>query len=392
MGRGRSGLARYVVDAVVLEGRSAREVAQAHGISKSWIYELISRYKQGGYDALEPRSRRPRSCKHATPDDVVQAILALREQLQKEGHDCGAATIAYHLAEGIEPERVPSVCTIWRILKRHGLVAAQPQKKPRCSLIRFQAELPNEMWQTDVTHWRLADGTDVEILNMIDDHSRLFLASQAFSTVKAADVVEVFHKAASLHGLPASLLSDNGAVFTAAYRKGKVLFESELERLGIEFKNSRPYHPQTCGKIERLHQTLKRYLDRQPAARTLQELQAQLDAFAHYYNTRRPHRALHGRTPLQAYSARIKARPANQTTPPSAHFRVRQDTVDTNGTVTLRYDSRLHHIGIGRAHKDRPIKLLIADRNIRIIDPQTGELIRQLTLDPTRDYQPLRQA
>lgn len=392
MGLGRAGLARYVVDAVVLEGRSARGVAQAHGISKSWIYELISRYKQGGYDALEPRSRRPRSCKHATPDDVVQAILALREQLQKEGHDCGAATIAYHLAEGIEPERVPSVCTIWRILKRHGLVAAQPQKKPRCSLIRFQAELPNEMWQTDVTHWRLADGTDVEILNMIDDHSRLFLASQAFSTVKAADVVEVFHKAAALHGLPASLLSDNGAVFTAAYRKGKVLFESELERLGIEFKNSRPYHPQTCGKIERLHQTLKRYLDRQPAARTLQELQAQLDAFAHYYNTRRPHRALHGRTPLQAYSTRIKARPANQTTPPSAHFRVRQDTVDTNGTVTLRYDSRLHHIGIGRAHKDRPIKLLIADRDIRIIDPQTGELIRQLTLDPTRDYQPLRQA
>lgn len=393
MGLGRAGLARYVVDAVVLEGRSARGVAQAHGISKSWIYELISRYKQGGYDALEPRSRRPRSCKHATPDDVVQAILALREQLQKEGHDCGAATIAYHLAEGIEPERVPSICTIWRILKRHGLVAAQPQKKPRCSLIRFQAELPNEMWQTDVTHWRLADGTDVEILNI--DRRSLPPVPRQPSVLdgqgrRRRGGLPQSRRPARSTGL--ALLSDNGAVFTAAYRKGKVLFESELERLGIEFKNSRPYHPQTCGKIERLHQTLKRYLDRQPAARTLQELQAQLDAFAHYYNTRRPHRALHGRTPLQAYSARIKARPANQTTPPSAHFRVRQDTVDTNGTVTLRYDSRLHHIGIGRAHKDRPIKLLIADRDIRIIDPQTGELIRQLTLDPTRDYQPLRQA
>lgn len=285
---------------------------------------------------------------------------------------------------------MPSISTIWRILRREGLIVPQPQKKPRSSLIRFCAELPNEMWQTDITHWQLAGGTDVEILNMIDDHSRLFLASQAFSTVKAVDVVEVFHKAASLHGLPASLLSDNGAVFTGYYRKGKVLLESELERLGIEFKNSRPYHPQTCGKIERLHQTLKRYLARQPPAKTLTELQAQLDTFVHYYNTTRPHRALHGRTPLQAYSTRIKARPARNAAP-DTHFRVREDKVDTNGTVTLRYMSRLHHIAIGRAHKHRPIKLLIADRNIRIIDPNTGQLIRELTLNPNRDYQPLQQ-
>jgi transposase InsO family protein len=275
MGTGRAGLARYVVDAVVVEGRSAREVARADGISKSWIYELIGRYREGGYEALEARSRRPRSCKHQTPETVVQAIIALREQLTAEGHDCGSATIAYHLAQEIGGGRVPSVSTIWRILRREGLIVAQPQKRPASSLIRFQAELPNEMWQTDVTHWQLADGTGVEILNMIDDHSRLFLASHAFSTVKAADVVDVFHRAASLHGL----LSDNGAVFTGFYRKGKVLFETELERLGIEFKNSRPYHPQTCGKIERLHQTLKRYLARQKPARALQQLQAQLDTF-----------------------------------------------------------------------------------------------------------------
>lgn len=391
MGMGRAGLARYVVDAVLLEGRSAREVARAHGISKSWIYELIGRYRQGGYEALEPRSRRPRSCKHATPEEVVRAILRLRERLASEGHDAGPATIAYHLTQEIGQERVPSISTIWRILRRHGLVAPQPQKKPRSSLIRFQADLPNEMWQTDITHWRLADGTDVEIMNMIDDHSRLFLASQAFSTVKAPDVVDVFHKAADMHGSPASLLSDNGAVFTGFYRKGKVLLESELERLGIEFKNSRPYHPQTCGKIERLHQTLKRYLARQEPARTLTELQAQLDAFAHYYNTRRPHGALNGRTPLQAYSVRIKARPASHTAP-DTHFRVREDKVDTKGKVTLRHESRLYHIGIGRAHKNRPIKLLIADRDIRVIDLQTGELLRELTLDPTRDYQPLQQA
>jgi transposase InsO family protein len=142
---------------------------------------------------------------------------------------------------------VPSVSTIWRILRREGLVVAQPQKRLRCSLIRFEAQLPNEMWQADITHWQLAGGQGVEILNMIDDHSRLFVASRAFPATKAADVIA---------------------------------------------KNSRPYHPQTCGKVERLHQTLKRYLARQAPAKTLSELQAQLDAFAHYYNAIRPHRAL----------------------------------------------------------------------------------------------------
>lgn len=386
MGTGRAGLARYVVDAVVLEGRGAREVARAHGISKSWIYELIARYRDGGYQALEPRSKRPRSCKHGTPPEVIEAIVVLRGELHDQGHDCGAATISYHLAS--RTRNVPSRTTIWRILRREGLIVPAPQKRPHSSLIRFQADLPNEMWQTDITHWHLSGGEHVEIMNMIDDHSRLFLASQAFPTTKAQDVVDVFHKAAELHGLPACLLTDNGAVFTATPRKGKVLLQTELERYGITNKNSRPYHPQTCGKIERLHQTLKRYLTRQKPAKTLTDLQAQLDTFVHYYNHIRPHRALHGRTPLQAYNARTKARPASQPSP-NTHFRVRQDKVDQGGRVTLRHNSRLHHIGIGRAHKGRAIKLLIADQNIRIIDANTGQLIRELTLDPTRDYQPL---
>jgi transposase InsO family protein len=390
MGMGRPGLARYVVDAVVLEGRSAREVASAHGISKSWIYELIARYKAGGYEALEPRSTRPRSCKHGTPQETINAIVALRTQLHTEGHDAGPATIAYHLAQKIE--NVPSRATIWRILRREGLIVPEPQKRPRSSLIRFEADLPNETWQTDVTHWHLAGAKHVEIMNVIDDHSRLFLASEAYPTVKAQDVVDTFHKAAELHGLPASLLTDNGAVFTATPRKGKVLLQTELERYGIASKNSRPYHPQTCGKIERLHQTLKRYLTRQPPAKTLTDLQTQLDTFVHYYNNIRPHRALHGRTPLQTYNTRIKARPATPGALPTTHFRVRKDKVDQGGRVTLRHNSRLHHIGIGRAHTGRAIKLLIADLDIRIIDPNTGQLIRQLTLNPNRDYQPLTQA
>jgi transposase InsO family protein len=377
-------MARYLVEAHVLEGRSVSELAAAHGVHRSWIYKLLARYREGGIEALAPRSRRPRSCTHATPEAVVQEIVALRNELVADGHDAGAVTIAYHLAKRVE--EVPSRATIWRILKREGLIVPQPQKRPRCSLIRFEADLPNETWQTDITHWQLAGGVHAEILNFIDDHSRLFLVSDAYPTTKAHDVVDSFHKAISLHGLPASLLSDNGAVFTASARHGKVLLQSELERLGIASKNSRPYHPQTCGKIERLHQTLKRYLAKQPTANSLPELQDQLDRFVHYYNDIRPHRALDGRTPLQAYNTRIKAKP----TGPDAktHFRVRQDKVDKTGKVSLRYHSKLYKIGLGRAHTGRTIKLLIADQHIRVIDLQ-GQLIRELTLDPTRNYQPL---
>jgi transposase InsO family protein len=293
-------------------------------------------------------------------------------------------TIAYHLADRLDHS--PSRTTIWRILQREGLLTRQPQKRPICSRIRFEADLPNEMWQADITAWTLADGEVSEILNLIDDHSRLLLETRAYGRVKAPDVVSSFHRAAELHGLPESFLSDNGAVFVGGYRKGKVLLEYELERLHIQFKNSRPYHPQTCGKVERLHQTLKRYLAKQPSAGTLSELQEQLDAFAHYYNAIRPHRALGGRTPLQSYSARVKARPAGA--PAKTYFRVRTDRVDETGKVSLRYDSRLYKIGLGRAYKGRTVKLLIADQEIRVIDSH-GELIRELTLDPSRVYQPL---
>jgi transposase InsO family protein len=378
------GMARYVVDAVLLEGRSAREVARAHGISKTWIYELIKRYRSGGYEALEPRSRRPRSCKRETSAAVVAEIVKLRRELSSQGHDAGAETIAYHLAQSYK--QIPSISTIWRILRREGLVVSAPKKRPRSSWIRFCADLPNELWQMDVTCWSVASGEEVEILNCLDDHSRLFLGAAAYGRVKAADVVSSFHKAAELHGLPASLLSDNGAVFTGSSRGGKVLLEYELERLGVEFKNSRPYHPQTLGKVERLHQTLKRYLAKQEPAKTLSQLQGQLDAFRHYYNHIRPHRAIGRRTPLQAYSERTKARPAEAEA--ETYFRVREDRVDKTGKVSLRYDSRLYKIGLGRAHKGREVKLLIADRDVRVIDAN-GELIRELTLDPSRIYQPL---
>jgi transposase InsO family protein len=376
-------LGRYVVDAVLFGGRSPTELAHSHGISRSRIYQLIARYREGGYEALEPRSRRPRSCSRAVAPEIQAAIVRLRHELADAGHDCGPHTIAHHLR--LELGAAPSVATIWRVLARYGLIAPEPRKRPKSSFIRFEADLPNELWQTDSTHWQLPDGTGVEILNCLDDHSRLLVVSDAFVTIKAADVVESLYTAWEIYGYPAALLSDNGAVFSGKTRKGKVLLESELERLGIVAKHSTPYHPQTCGKVERFHQTQKKFLDKQAPASTVAVLQAQLDAFRTYYNQHRPHRALDGETPLHAYHARIKAAPT--AAPPPIHYRVRHDRVDKSGRVTVRYLSRLHHIGIGCAYKHQPITLLIANKDIRVL-AEDGSLLRQLTLDPRRDYQP----
>jgi transposase InsO family protein len=384
-----SALSRYIVDAVVLERRSPTELARDHGISRRWIHKLVKRFKEGGYEALDARSRRPHSCSHRTCEAVEAEVVRLRRELLDAGHDAGPETIHYHLsAQVAEP---PSVATIWRILKRNRLITPQPHKRPRSSFIRFEARLPNETWQMDATPWQLADGAPVEILNLLDDCSRVCSGSRCHHRLKAADPVEAFQSAANEFGLPASVLSDNGPVFTARWRGGrakggKVLLELELERLGIVFKHSTPYHPQTCGKVERFHQTLKRFLAKQPPASSLAELQFQLDAFRDYYNHRRPHRALARQTPMHVFNTLIKAKPAN---PPSlVDHRVRHDKIDAFGKVTLRYLGKLRHIPVGVAHKNRKVRLLIAGADIRIIT-EDGELIRALTLDPTRNYQPL---
>src|SRR5437588_5121924 len=309
------GRARYLVDAVVVGGQSPNELARSHAISRSWLFELLRRFREGGYPAVEPRSRRPHSCSHQVGPEAQTAILALRQELTAAGDDAGAHSIAYHLAGRLE--QAPSVTTIWRILKRHGLITPQPHKRPRSSFLRFEAQLPNEMWQCDSTPWQLADGSPVEILNLLDDHSRLLLNSAAYPTLKALDVVQAFTTAAANYGLPASFLSDNAAVFSGRSRRGKVPLELELERLGIEVKHSTPYHPQTCGKVERLHQTLKRYLRKQPPALSLAHLQTQLDAFCEYYNLQRPHRALGRQTPLVVFNARLKAKPSPPPAPPT---------------------------------------------------------------------------
>lgn len=378
-------LARYVVDAVVLGGRSYREVAQAHGVSKSWVGKVVGRFREGGYEAIQPRSRAPATIPHRTPAALEDEIVGLRKELTDLGVDAGAATIAYHLSA--RHERVPSVSTIWRVLRRRGFVVPQPHKRPRSSWRRFEAQLPNECWQSDVTHWRLAGDTEVEIVNLIDDHSRLAVGSRVLDRATAPAVLELFLEAGARWGLPAALLTDNGCVFTTWHRGGPNVMQTELLALGIDYRHSRPYHPQTCGKVERFHQTMKTFLERQDPATSIPQLQTQVDRFVTYYNEVRPHQACKRKPPLIAFEARDRARPSGPKIQVGAGVRVRRDRIDNHGKVTLRHRTRLHHIGVGHAHKGTRVLLLVDGLDVRVISLD-GELLRHLTLDPTRDYQP----
>ncbi|NKX56913.1 IS481 family transposase, partial [Arthrobacter mobilis] len=358
-----------------------------YGVSRRWVHELLRRHAEHGEAGLAPRSRRPGSNPRAVPGEVRDRILALRAKLTEEGLDAGPATIAWHL--GHEGYPVPSTATIHRILRAAGQVVPEPRKRPKSSLRRFEAAQPNETWQSDFTHWPLADGTDAEILNFLDDHSRYLLACTAFSPVTVAAVVDTFLAAADEHGLPASTLTDNGLVYTtrlAGGKGGRNGFEHLLHALDITQKNGSPAHPQTQGKIERFHQTLKKWLAGQPPARTLADLNEQLVRFRQIYNHERPHRALDRSTPAQAWTATPKAAPKGARQ--GGHWRVRTDRVDQDGKATLRHAGRLRHLGIGRRHARKHILMLVHDRDVTVTELGTGEILAEFTIDPARNYQP----
>jgi transposase InsO family protein len=373
---------RYLVEAHLREGRSVAELARTHGVHPSWIYRLLARYRELGEAGLEPRSRRPHRSPTAISNEVENEIVLLRKQLAEEGLDAGAETISFHLTR--RQGSSPSVSTIMRVLRRRGCVVPEPKKRPRSSFIRFQATLPNECWQSDMTHWALRGDRGVEIVNVIDDHSRLCVAAVALKVTKALNVVEIFENARQRYGTPASVLTDNGAIFTARYRNGKAAFELELERLGVTAKHSAPYHPETCGKVERFHQTIKKYLSKQPRARSLPELQRQIDTFVSYYNECRPHRGIGRKIPKEVFDAKVKAHPS---APNESHLRIRHDKVDAFGKLTLRYEGKLRHIGMGARCKGQKVVLMIANAEVRILTPE-GEPLRILTLDRARDYHP----
>ena len=310
-------------------------------------------------------------------------MLELRLQLTADGLDAGPETIRWHLEQ--EQLRVLSTSTIRRILHDAGLIVPEPRKRPRSSYIRFQAAQPNEMWQSDFIHWRLADETDVEILNWLDDHSRFLLSCSAHGPVTGDVVVSVFLELVEGYGPPASTLTDNGSVYTSRFTGGRNAFEYVLPLLGVRQKNGSPGHPQTQGKTERFHQTQQRWLRARAPAGTIAQLQRQLDEFKAHYNEQRPHRALDRRTPGDASRATPKALPAS-TAHARGHYRLRHDRLDNTGKMSLRRAGRMHHLGVGAKHARKRVLALADDHRITVTDLTTGEVLSAHLIEPEKTY------
>lgn len=347
------------------------EFCRLNGISPWFFWNLRRRFEAEGEAALEPRSRAPHRVANRTPVAVEDEIVAIRKSLLDTGKDAGPASISFWLGD---LEGLPSEATIWRILTARGFITPEPAKAPKRSGRRFVAARANDLWPLDDTAWELADGTEVKILNVLDDHSRLLAASAAMATCTGAATLTVMAAAATVLGWPARFLSDNAKAFR------NVLAEA-VAPLGVASTHSRPYHPQTNGKVERFHQTLKKWLAAQPRAADLAELQAQLDCFRHFYNHQRPHRGIGRRHPAQVWADAPKSGPADR--PLGAPTTTHTGAVH-NGMVTA---GGRYRISIGAAHNHQQALTVITGTACHVfID---GTLIRALTLDPTNYQQPL---
>jgi len=372
---------------------------RAQKISRETYYKWKRRFDREGLEGLRDRSRRPASIPNATPAEVEDAIVRARKELADAGQFNGPFSIVDQLtADGVWP--VPSRATIARILARRGLVRPQPRKRPRSSYRRFQAGRPNEMWQSDWTEWRLVDRDGarrpVAIAGTLDDHSRLLVGIGAGSGDGTGELVwAVMAAAIGAHGVPMSSLTDNGLCYTTQRRADHkpAAFQANLAALGCQSIASTPHHPQTCGKIERFWQTLKKWLRAREARngpyRTLAALNRDLAIFAEYYNTRRPHRALGGRTPAAVFAATAKARPADRPLPSRAQ--IYRCHASTGGSIAvagpagaIRAQLRVH---LGGRYKQLPVTVI--QDGLRVAVFSGNQLIRALDLDPTKIYQPL---
>ena len=403
----------------VSEGESVAHAAERYGVSRQWVYELVRRWRAKGDAGLLPRSRAAHTIANRTDSATRQRIVELRVRLTGDGLDAGAESIAARLErEGVTP---PANSTIHRILVDSGLVRPEPGKRPKGSYVRFEAELPNETWQSDFTHWLIADGSDALIVSWLDDHSRCLLYVRAFDQVSMRTVEDSFLETCGRYGIPASTLTDNGTVYTTrlvSAEKGH--FERTLALMGVRQKNGRPYHPQTQGKIERYHRTLKQWLTAQPLATSIEELNGQLAEFQRIYNEQRPHRALNRRTPGEIYRAKGKAlpdpelaartqeridqeqagqaqqaakprhrqtprtaaKPEDVTIPPKTH------RIDGRGCITQDNIAGMRRVfNVGKHHAGGTAELLIENGRAIITDMATGEILADQTLDTTRNYQ-----
>lgn len=370
---------RHTIVEADLDGLNVTEFCAQHGISTWFFYDLRRRFRVDP-TALEPRSRAPKRVANRLSDDRRDEIVRVRKELDERGRDCGPASIWSELRARWGSE-TPSESTIWRLLKERGAITAQPRKASRPVFRSFAADRANECWQIDSTHWFLADDTPIEIIDIIDDCSRLAIRSAAVTSCTTATAWDAVCAGAQRWGWPTRVLSDNGSAFRGDTQHGGGGIETNLVALGIPMRHSRPYHPQTCGKVERFHQTVKRFLVAQPRPETIPELQTLLDTFVEDYNHHRPHKSLGRRTPLTVWTATPRAGPEPHalTTPTRTVTRVVTNT-------RLEID-RQCLIALGTRYNGQTATAVITGHHAHIFI--NGTLVRELTIDPNRTYQPI---
>lgn len=350
------------------------EFCVAHGVSRWFFYDLRRRYEVEGDSVFEPRSRAPKRVANKTGADIEERIIELRKQLIDQGWDGGPVSIRQHLIDEIDASWVPSESTIWRILSYRGFIVAEPKKRPRPASLRFQRDRANELWQIDGTIWPLPGHGSVKVINIIDDASRTLIASRAHRSESFAAAWDTFCHGADSWGLPQQVLSDNAHGFTT--------LDVPLSHLGIHKIESRPGHPQTAGKVERFHQTLKRWLNARPAAEHLDDLQALLDTFTHRYNTERKHRAIGRITPTQKWDELPKSGPSD--TPITTRSNVHTSTADSGGRITAGSQTR---ITLGSKHAYEEAVTIINSRTAHVFI--NGKLVRAISIQPDKNDYPL---
>lgn len=353
------------------------------GTTPKTFYKYLARFAEEGVAGLYPRSRRPRSSPTRLPAAAEDVIVRARKELDGDGWDAGAEQIGFWIRD--RPQvwppgvRLPSRVTINRVLERRGQVVPVPQRRPKRSTHRFEAEHPNSMWQMDGFDYRLADGSHVVVLQVSDDCSRFDLALRAAVSENAVDVWDAVMWASSRYGLPARFLTDNGTAFSGARRGWISPLEENLRALGVDPITSSIAHPQTCGKNERAHATVQQWLRRRPPAADLDELQNLLDTYREHYNHRRRKTHLGGLTPAERYDLGPLDGPGDQPTP----WPVQILTAKTSRSGCITVDH--HLLGIGRRHAGRSVTVIRQRRQIAVFD--TNQLIAEFTLNGQRRYQ-----
>lgn len=308
-----------------------------HKVSASWFHKVRAEVKaSGAAAAMELGSTRPKNSPAETDPGMVKLALQTRAVLEKQGWDHGPLSVQAKLRrQGLTP---PSRATLARIFTRAGVVVPEPKKKPRSAYRRFVYPNPNGCWQIDATEWILATGRKVAIFQLLDDHSRLALASLAASGETTEGAIRVVDLAISRHGVPQKFLSDNGPALNPTRRGYEGVLVNHLLSMGITPITGKPGKPTTQGKNERVHGTLLKHLNTQPIASSLEELQTQLDTFDAYYNTEREHQSLPNMTPREAWDATPIATPPIPPAPPTVTDRPRemvQRTVTGDGEITV---------------------------------------------------------